>query len=131
MREKRRASELTVVCKTKMQSIQDAMDLLGGKWKIRIIGTLSFGAFYFMSLQRQVGGIGSKMLSKELQELEVNGLVKRIVHDTKPITVHYELTAYGKTIIPIIDEIANWGGSHRARIFEKQLLNPGPGGQLR
>ena len=119
MRKKSEPVELTRVCKTKMQSIQDAMDLLGGKWKIRIIGTLSFGTFYFMSLQRQIAGIGSKMLSRELQELEANGLVKRIVHDTKPITVQYELTAYGQTIIPIIDEIANWGGGHRIKIFQK------------
>ena len=117
MRKKSTVVELTAVCKTKMQAIQDAMDLIGGKWKIRIIGTLSFGSFYFMSLQRQIDGIGSKMLSKELQELETNGLVKRIVHDTKPITVQYELTPYGKTIIPIIDEIANWGGIHRSKIF--------------
>ncbi|OKS88756.1 hypothetical protein RG47T_4234 [Mucilaginibacter polytrichastri] len=95
------------------------MDLLAGKWKIRIIGTLGFGPNYFMSLQRQVEGIGSKMLSKELQELEVNGLVKRMVYDTKPVTVKYELTPYGNTIAPIIDEMAKWGEIHRAKILQE------------
>jgi DNA-binding HxlR family transcriptional regulator len=118
MPQKKEREELSNVCKTKMRSIQDTMDLLGGKWKIRIIATLSFGANYFMTLQRQIEGIGSKMLSKELQELEANGLVKRIVYDTKPVTVRYELTAYGSTIMPIIDEIASWGGTHRAKILQ-------------
>lgn len=70
-----------------------------------------------MDLQREVEGIGSKMLSKELQELHVNGVVKRTVFDTKPVTVEYELTEYGQTLRPIIHEMATWGLEHRQRIL--------------
>ncbi|NHA05444.1 helix-turn-helix transcriptional regulator [Mucilaginibacter sp. HC2] len=118
MPQKKEKTELPVVCKVKMRSVRDTMDILSGKWKIQIIATLAFGSNYFMNLQRQIDGIGSKMLSKELQELEANGLVKRIVYDTKPVTVQYELTDYGNTIIPIINEIAAWGGAHRAKILQ-------------
>lgn len=104
----------------KLHAIQDTMDILGGKWKIAIIGTLGFGPSHFMELQRTIDGIGSKMLSKELQELEMNDLVKRIVQQTKPITVKYELTEYGRSIQPIIEEMAKWGIQHRERIIHRQ-----------
>lgn len=61
-----------------------------------------------MDLLREVGGIGSKMLSKELQNLEMNHLISRTVINTKPITVEYEITEFGKPPSPIIDEIAKW-----------------------
>lgn len=106
-------------CKVKLRAVQDTLDILKGKWKISIIGSLSFGKRRFMELQREVEGIGAKMLSKELQELEINGLISRTVCDTKPITVEYELTDYGKTLQNIIDEMINWGINHRTTIVER------------
>ncbi|PLK43262.1 transcriptional regulator [Emticicia sp. TH156] len=100
-------------------AVQDAMDILSGKWKILIIGSLSFGKKRFMELLRDVNGIGAKMLSKELKDLEENDLVKRTVHDTKPVTVEYELTDYGATLQEVIGAIAYWGSEHRKRIFNK------------
>ena len=97
-------------------AIRDTMDILSGKWKTRIIGSLSFGRKRFMMLMTDIEGIAAKMLSKELQELEINGLVTRSVLATKPITVEYELTDYGRTLKPIIDEMAAWGKLHRERI---------------
>ena len=70
-----------------------------------------------MQLQREVEGIGAKMLSKELRDLEINELVKRTVYDTKPVTVEYELTEYGKTLQYIIKEMSKWGARHRERIM--------------
>jgi ribose 5-phosphate isomerase B len=78
-----------------LQAIQDTLDIVNGKWKIAIIGALSVGNRRLMVLQREVAGIGAKMLSKELQELELNELVTRTVYNTKPVTVMYELTDYG------------------------------------
>lgn len=104
-------------CKGQLRSVHDTLDLLSGKWKISIISSLSFnGKRRFMELQREVEGIGAKMLSKELRELEVNELVVRTVYDTKPVTVEYELTAYGKTLHAVINEMAKWGNQHRKRI---------------
>jgi DNA-binding HxlR family transcriptional regulator len=107
------------VCKFKMLAIKDTMDILGGKWKIQILGSLGFGKKRFGDLLRDVEGIAAKMLSKELKDLEVNQLVKRTVYDTKPVTVEYEITAYGKTLQKVIGEIAEWGVKHRKRLIGK------------
>lgn len=108
--------QLSEDCRLHFKAIHDTQDLLSGKWKVLIIAILSFGKRRYLELQRQVAGIGPKMLSKELQELEINGLVTRTVHDTRPITVEYELTDYGKTLKPLTDEMAAWGKQHREKI---------------
>jgi DNA-binding HxlR family transcriptional regulator len=104
-------------CQRQMRAIHDTMDVLSGKWKISIMSCLRFGHKRFMDLQREVDGIGPKMLSKELQDLEINGLVKRTVLNTKPVMIEYEITDYGQTLNPIIHEMANWGEQHRNRIM--------------
>lgn len=107
-------------CQTRISSIKDTMDILSGKWKFHILGTLIQGEkLRFMDLLREVEGIGSKMLSKELQDLEMNHLISRTVLNTKPITVEYEITEFGKTINPIIDEIAKWGIAYRNALYNK------------
>lgn len=104
----------TPVCQTKMQGIRDAMSLLSGKWKFHILGTLMEGSSLgFMDLMREIDGIGTKMLSKELQDLEMNNLISRTVLDTKPVQVAYSITEYGKTLSSLIDELANWGVNYR------------------
>lgn len=106
--------------KQKQLAMRDVLQLLGGKWKIQIIGTLRFGGkMRFMDLLRETDGIAAKMLSKELQDLEANKLVKRTVLNTKPITVEYEATAYASTLDPLLCEIVNWGTAHRKTIMEK------------
>lgn len=107
-------------CKTRILAINDTMEILAGKWKFHIIGTLMLvEKLRFMELLREVDGIGAKMLSKELQDLEMNQLIKRTVLNTKPLTVEYELTACGKTLGPIIDEIAKWGITYRSKLYTK------------
>lgn len=106
-------------CRQHILAINDALDILRGKWKIQIIGALIFGKKRFKELQREVGGITAKMLSKELRDLEMNELVIRSVHDTIPVTVEYELTDYGATLQKVIDELHAWGTKHRKRIIKK------------
>ncbi len=102
----------------RVMAIRDAVDVLSGKWKIQIIGTLLFGGkMRFMDLMRIVDGIAAKMLSKELQDLEMNQLVTRTVKETKPITVEYEITDYGRSLEPVVKAIANWGTNHRRKIL--------------
>lgn len=103
-------------CKVYLGAVQDTLDVLKGKWKISIISCLSFGTRRFLELQREIDGIGAKMLSKELQDLEINGIVLRTVLDTKPVTVEYKLTDYGRTLQDIIDEMVKWGKKHREKI---------------
>lgn len=110
----------TPVCQVRMQAIGDAMSLLSGKWKFHILGTLIEGnTLRFMDLLREINGIGAKMLSKELQDLEINNLVSRTVMNTKPITVEYSITEYGKTLSSLIDELAKWGVEYRKSVYEK------------
>lgn len=111
----------TQICKTKILAIKDAMEILSGKWKLHILGTLLQGnKLRFMDLLREVDGIAPKMLTKELQDMEVNQLISRNVCNTKPITVEYEVTEYGKTLQPVIDEIANWSIAYRRSVFRKE-----------
>ena len=118
-------------CSKEQRAIKDAMDVLSGKWKIQIIGSLMHygSSLRFMDLLRLVDGIAAKMLSKELQDLEINLLVKRTVQNTKPITVEYELTPHGKTLEKIIREIGLWGKLHRKKIIGK-LSNKTPISQV-
>ncbi len=110
----------TPVCQVRMQAISDAMSLLSGKWKFHILGTLIEGnTLGFMDLLREINGIGTKMLSKELQDLEMNNLVSRTVMKTKPITVEYSITEYGKSLSSLIDELAKWGGEYRKSVYKK------------
>lgn len=104
----------TPACQVRIQAISDTMGILSGKWKFHILGTLIEGnKLGFMDLLREIEGIGSKMLSKELQDLELNHLISRTVMDTKPITVKYAITKHGKTLKPVIDELAKWGIEYR------------------
>jgi DNA-binding HxlR family transcriptional regulator len=107
--------ELTDHCLARMQAVQSTLDVLGGKWKIKILTVLYFGETHFMELQRRVTGIGSKMLSQELRDLEANGLIKRTVMDTRPITVEYELTSYGASLKDIIEDMEKWGRNHQQK----------------
>ena len=98
----------------------DTIAILSGKWKIQLITTLNCGgALQFMELLRLLEGIGSKMLAKELADLEMNLLVERTVMDTRPTTVRYELTPHGRTLERIINEMRLWGRSHRRVVIGK------------
>ncbi len=103
-----------------MLALGDAMDILNGKWKITIMCSLNENKKRFKELQRDIGAITGKMLSKELKELEMNELVSRHVMDTKPVTVEYKLTSYGQTLEKVIEELVNWGCKHRKRILRKK-----------
>ncbi|HTH56826.1 MAG TPA: helix-turn-helix domain-containing protein [Cyclobacteriaceae bacterium] len=104
----------------RLLAITDAMDVLSGKWKIQLIGLLIFkGKMRFMELFRHLDGIGAKMLSKELQNLEANQIITRTVLQTKPVTVEYEVTPYGKSLEEVILSICEWGMKHRRKIMNE------------
>lgn len=107
-------------CSTKILAVRDALEIFSGKWKIPIIGALIYlETSGFKELQRMIGDITPKMLSKELKELEMNLLVKRTVEDTRPVTVTYSITEYGKTCQSVIFELYQWGENHRKKIKEE------------
>jgi DNA-binding HxlR family transcriptional regulator len=109
----------TDVCKQQHLPIRDTLDLVGGKWKLHITHALArSGPLRFKELQREIGGITARMLSKELKELEMNELIRREVYATAPVTVEYSLTEYGKTLKPVVLALHSWGTKHRERIFK-------------
>ena len=104
--------------KKEIMAVHDAMDVLSGKWKISIISSICYyNKRRFSDILNDVNGISNKMLSKELKELEINQLIKRTVLDTQPVTVHYQLTEYGKTLKTIINDLTDWGIKHRKIII--------------
>jgi len=101
-----------------MVPVRDALEVFSGKWKIPIITALNFyESCGFKELERIVEGITPKMLSKELKFLEDNLLVCRKVEDTRPVTVTYSITEYGKSCRSVMTELYNWGIGHRKKLF--------------
>lgn len=94
-------------------AINDTLNVLEGKWKLTIIGSLLFGKKRFREMEREIPRITPRMLSKELKDLEVNGIIKRTVHDTIPVTVEYELTESGRNLNNVLDVMIDWGLQHR------------------
>ncbi len=103
-------------CKTFILPVRDVLDLIGGKWRLPIIIALSFENQRFKELERKIEGITPRMLSKELKDLEINGLVYRDVLNTSPVSVEYSLTEYGKSLDKVIETIREWGMIHRKKI---------------
>lgn len=109
-------------CEQELNAIRDSLEVLGGKWKLRIMRHLNnqmSEVNTFKKIQRGIEGISAKMLSKELQDLEINLLVSRTVMDTKPITVRYDITEYGQSVFPVTESLVNWGLNHRQKIKQK------------
>ncbi len=104
-------------CKKAHLTIQDTLDEVGGKWKLVLISILRGGTYRFKELSREAG-ITPRILSKELKELEMNGLVTRTVCDTRPITVEYALTPYSESLTEVILAMHKWGSEHRKRIVD-------------
>ncbi|MHC8949740.1 winged helix-turn-helix transcriptional regulator [Sphingobacterium hungaricum] len=86
-----------------------AMHIFKGRWTFPIIKTLMDGTFRFKELERALHGINTRMLVKELKELEAEGIINRQAYATVPPTVEYSLTDKGKAMEPIIAEIEKWG----------------------
>lgn len=103
-------------------AINDTMNVLNGKWKLPVIGTLLKGKRRFTEMQRHIPGITPRMLSKELKDLEINGMVKRIVYDTIPVSVEYELTPSGESLADVLDKMVEWGLRHREEFIRKSAV---------
>ncbi|WP_418122647.1 winged helix-turn-helix transcriptional regulator [Chryseobacterium sp. PTM-20240506] len=111
--------EREATCTEELFAMRDSLDVLGGKWKLMILRYLTNRTaqlIHFKKLQRGIDGISAKMLSKELKELEMNLLITRTIQDTKPITVTYAVTDYGKSVLPVTETLVNWGIIHREKI---------------
>ncbi|MDN3579282.1 winged helix-turn-helix transcriptional regulator [Mucilaginibacter flavus] len=104
-------------CNAALGAVRDTLYVLNGKWKLPLIVVLREGPQRFNDIQRALGDITPKILSKELRELELNEFVIRRVEQTKPITVIYELAEYSDSLTDVLHELRKWGIQHRKRIM--------------
>lgn len=90
------------------------LSLINGKYKMTILYTLmEFGVVRFNEMKKYIGGISYKTLSVTLKELEADGLVHREEYPQIPPKVEYSLTGRGKSLMPILDGMCEWGDQHR------------------
>lgn len=108
-----------------LEAVQQAMQLISGKWKLPILMSLRIhSCLRFGELQKEVQGIGSKMLSKELKELEETGLILREVTTSSPVRIDYTLSLYGQTLDEVFKTLSAWACMHKVEeTSDKHCLN--------
>jgi DNA-binding HxlR family transcriptional regulator len=84
------------------------MRIIGGKWKGSILWHLKDGPVRFNELSRQLGGASKKMVTQRLREMEALGLLRRQVLSTKPISVAYEITDFGRSSLTVLEQLKDW-----------------------
>lgn len=90
-------------------SLELAIDIIGGKWKAMMLYHLKDGALRSGELQRTMPGITNKMFTQTARELELDRMVERKVYPVVPPKVEYSLTERGKSVLPVILQLAIWG----------------------
>ena len=101
-----------------------AIYFLGGKWKIRILFTLfNNKKIRFNELKKVLKTITQQMLSKQLRELETDGIVNRKVYQVVPPKVEYSLTEFGLSVIPILKSFSDWNRKNTKTISLKHNKN--------
>ena len=106
------------------------LDLIGevlyGKWKIRLLWFINEGHKRPSELQRKIPDASRRVLNIQLKELEEHELVTRIIYPVVPPRVEYSLTEFGKTLIPVIAALGQWGDEHEDHLREvilKQIVD--------
>jgi DNA-binding HxlR family transcriptional regulator len=92
--------------------VEAALDVIGGKWKPLILWALGDNVMRFGELQKGLPGVNAKMLTKQLRELEEDRIIRRKVYPEVPPRVEYTITDFGKTLIPILQALCNWGAHY-------------------
>ncbi|QDT70300.1 putative HTH-type transcriptional regulator YybR [Planctomycetes bacterium MalM25] len=99
--------------------VEATLELIGGKWKGIILYYLLEGRLRFSELERKIGCVTQRMLTKQLRELEANQLVNRIVYAEVPPRVEYELTEIGESLKPVLGVLKEWGEAHALQLLEE------------
>lgn len=92
-----------------------ALAAIGGKWKLIIIYWLAESPRHFAALRREMPGISQKVLTQQLRELENDGLVRRRPTGPIPAPVEYSLTEYGRSVLPLVEQVRLWGRGYLER----------------
>jgi len=105
-----RTARKTASCTT--CSVEGALNLIDGKWKIVILYKLLRGTLRFNELRRQIPAVTQRMLTHQLRELEADGLLIRTVYPEVPPRVEYSLSARGRSLEPVIMALKVWGDAN-------------------
>jgi DNA-binding HxlR family transcriptional regulator len=95
--------------------IETTLDILGGKWKGMVLHRLLTGMTRFNELRRAVPNVTQRMLTRQLRELERDGVIQRRVYAEVPPRVEYSLTEFGSTLKPILMAMNDWGERYHGR----------------
>ena len=98
--------------KTYHCTVEATLDVIGGKWKPLILWALGDNIMRFNELQKGLPGVNAKMLTKQLRELEADGVIRRTIYPEVPPRVEYAITDFGKTLIPILQALCAWGAHY-------------------
>ena len=101
------------ICRSKEAPFLSTLAIIGGKWKMRILYELSCDSILrYGALKRNLVPITHKMLSTQLKELEKDGMIIRKEYPRVPPKVEYSLSDKGKTFVPIINAMCDWGKAY-------------------
>jgi DNA-binding HxlR family transcriptional regulator len=89
-----------------------ALAAIGGKWKLIIIYWLGESPRHFAALRQLMPGISQKVLTQQLRELVNDGVVQRQPKGAVPAPVEYSLTDYGRSVLPLVEDVRLWGRAH-------------------
>lgn len=107
---------LNLALTVQSQSPESGLNILSGKWKLKILWQLSKGTIRFNELQRFLGGITTKTLTGQLREQEEQGIVVRKVFPEVLPKVEYSLSETGATLNPILSQLCDWGKTYHTYI---------------
>jgi len=93
-------------------TLQASINLLSGKWKVQILWHLSFGPRRFAELRRKLSKVSEKVLVDQLRQLERDGVLHRTSTPTRPPQVTYGLNTEGHKLIPMMEDLCDWGSAH-------------------
>jgi DNA-binding HxlR family transcriptional regulator len=92
-----------------------ALAAIGGKWKLIIVYWLAESPKHFAALRKAMPNISQKVLTQQLRELVSDGIVKREPKGAVPAPVEYSLSEYGRSVLPLVEEVRVWGRGHLNR----------------
>ena len=101
---------------TEQCPMEIGLNVLSGKWKLKILWQVSKGAVRFNELHRRLGKITTKTLTQQLRELEEQKILARTVYPDNPPKVEYTLTDLGQSIHPVLKSLCDWGTAYQAAI---------------
>jgi len=122
-------SILTKMYKRKIPIVLDCgldlvAEVLYGKWKMKMLYFISKGYMRPSEMQRKIPAASRRVLNMQLKELEQHELINKTIHSQIPLKVEYSLTKFGKSLIPVINTLGEWGDKNEKRLQQVILKRP-------